>query len=559
VRLDLAIAAVEQAAGRLWPPTRVRSFDEATAVVHEAGFPATGELGAVEAGEVLRVVHEVLVGRAEDVAQALSPYAWLWYLRRLPVEVFAGAWSTTEPYDLMLAETLSASSRQPELLAAERPGYVTFDLGDEALAAVFRLCGYASAISAVQVAIRRAGKGQVFRLDQSGWPRAVDDGIVQTAIELYDLRVQDDHGGLVAGTESVTRLNESSETLPLLCAQRLPDWQDVPGWQGPLLRRRLVRVRGRWFFHMLTIDRLLQMLRNGGGDSRDWWEQGLPSLVLLLRAVCLDAIHNSEVSGSNLPRVGYVILPEARLRSVLDACLTGDYSDDLREVFGDALPDSGETALAAATAVDVCAFPLAAGPLVRQVGGMVLVDLGAATQRLLRMVTVPGRAGGALANVRAMHYEGVVQNLIDGTVWRPEGADRSLIRRVLRRAGRTVTDIDAVAARDGTLLLVSCKSLPYSEELDAGEYKAVRNARTLVEQARHRWDEVVTDLIAHPHGDNYDLSGFNRLVGVVVTPHIVYTADPTTLDELFRDMPGLRKVSSVGELGRWLGGEPPAA
>lgn len=115
-----------------------------------------------------------------------------------------------------------------------------------------------------------------------------------------------------------------------------------------------------------------------------------------------------------------------------------------------------------------------------------------------------------------------------------------------------ITDLDAVAVRDRTLLLLSCQSVPYSEELDAGVHAAVRNVRTLVEQACRWWDEVVAELTAHPVGDNYDVSGFEHVAGAVVVPHVVFTADGDVLADVPGVPAGLRRASSVGVLRRWL-------
>jgi hypothetical protein len=295
---DMAVPVIELAASRMWAGARGRARRRAADVAQEVGFPTSGTVDPILAGSLLHALHDVLLEEAGAAAQALSPFAWLWYLRRLPASVFAGEWATTEPYDLMLAETLSAASLRPEPPLPTTRGVVAFDLDDTALRPVFELCGWVAAISAVQSTIRRAGKGMSVSLGAEGLPWSVEDGVVGPAVELYDRRVEQDRGALVAGTESLARLGEESETLPLLCAQRLSAWQDVPGWEGRIVDRRgLLRLHGRWLVDMLTVDRLVQMLSGTGGEAEGWWDPGLPALVLLLRAMNLDAVHDSEVAG----------------------------------------------------------------------------------------------------------------------------------------------------------------------------------------------------------------------------------------------------------------------
>ncbi|MEO8185489.1 MAG: hypothetical protein ABI895_42315 [Deltaproteobacteria bacterium] len=198
-------------------------------------------------------------------------------------------------------------------------------------------------------------------------------------------------------------------------------------------------------------------------------------------------------------------------------------------------------------------WPLLAGPVIRREGTAVCVDLAAATWRFLSLV--PPTFGGEVANRRALRFEDSVQAAVDESPWRAPDDIRVLRRRPLRIAGQVVTDIDSVASSNETILLISCKSIVYRPELDAGMHKAVRNAAAAVEAAVADWQSKVERIRTHPVGDNYDLSRFHRILGVVCTPTPIWVClGPATE----RISVGLSAACSLGALAHWARGESSA-
>jgi hypothetical protein len=118
-------------------------------------------------------------------------------------------------------------------------------------------------------------------------------------------------------------------------------------------------------------------------------------------------------------------------------------------------------------------------------------------------------------------------------------------RRTLRRAGRKLTDVDAVGARDRQLLILSCKSRALTDAFERGEYGEVRNARTQAEQALADLARVVADLKTNPVGDNFDFSDYRDIAGVVVFPFLPYVAPDWLRAEA---APGLPSIVSSAEL-----------
>lgn len=189
--------------------------------------------------------------------------------------------------------------------------------------------------------------------------------------------------------------------------------------------------------------------------------------------------------------------------------------------------------------------PLAAGPIVLTANGTLFVDLSAAAQRLYSDLEAPV-ATGEVANYRSKYFEIGVQNMIDRTSRAPSEGYRALRGRTLRIDGAAVTDVDAIAETNTHVLLVSCKSTPYTGKYDMGEYRAIRNALTLVVREVSDHQRKVERLNQQLIGDNYQFA--KPLAGVVCTPHAVLVPIGPATEEV---LPGLRVYVSASELGRW--------
>jgi hypothetical protein len=100
---------------------------------------------------------------------------------------------------------------------------------------------------------------------------------------------------------------------------------------------------------------------------------------------------------------------------------------------------------------------------------------------------------------------------------------------------------------------VSAKSVPYTADLDRGEHRAVRNLADRCETWVADWAQRLGTLRDHPLGDNYDLSRYRGVTGVVVLPFTPFCRlGPATDDAA----PGLRAVSSLSELETWATASP---
>jgi len=194
-------------------------------------------------------------------------------------------------------------------------------------------------------------------------------------------------------------------------------------------------------------------------------------------------------------------------------------------------------------------WPLSHGAPIRITADYVCVDMWAASMGFLGWFQFPNTQG-QVANERAIKFEDVVQEVIDRSCWADRDS-RKLQRRTLRIDGQDLTDFDAVGAYDGKLLVVSCKSIPYTREYDRGVYNVIRNAASTVDRGVDYWANIVSRLEARRVGDNFDLTGYKQIVGVVCTPFAVYTSH---MKSLSTSAGQLRWACSLDELASFLRG-----
>lgn len=327
----------------------------------------------------------------------------------------------------------------------------------------------------------------------------------------------------------------------------------VPYWRGPVHGSRSVQIRdGRFTVGLMTAANLRALMRLAKGAV--WREpRRLTSLLILLRVLFLMIyLEGIGPEWNALPSVGYLVVRSAELTERIGAQLSA-VSADLVEIMPGGVAGDAEQVLADVASIDARPWPLARGPILRFAGAQTAIDVNAATYRLDELLTIPGTGGGGLANARGPHFEQFVQEMIDRTAWAPKPPLRQLWQRELRLNGEDITDVDALAVSGSTVLLVSCKSVPYSLEYDRGDYNTVRNVRTLVEDADVAWGKRVEMLRKEKRGDNYDFSGY-ELLGVVCTPFVVFVKRPQARVIIQRANRFLRATCSVGELIDFLAG-----
>jgi hypothetical protein len=175
-------------------------------------------------------------------------------------------------------------------------------------------------------------------------------------------------------------------------------------------------------------------------------------------------------------------------------------------------------------------------------GKRIIIDLLQASRILDG--TIYRAADGPNANVWGSDFESRVQQIIDTSSWRPPDELRSLIGRVIRTGGNAVTDIDAVAMADDTLLLIDTKAFRVSEQLAAGEYSATLTMRERVESASVKWKRIIALVRQDPQMLQVPIPQDLKIDGLVILPFIPYVHLGAATDRVL----SLLRASGITEL-----------
>lgn len=557
ITVEAARHALEKAAGRgAFQRGHRDALDALTAARKFAPNQLKGSLSGADAEQYLSSAISTLAAHAKREAQrGYGAFQWLWYLRRAPESLFEGPNPTTGPYDRMLTEILALNGAPRLTSPRVRGGWLQYPLDDSTSWRIVRRCGFARALSLFQVWRRWCGKDAVLHFRGAPTPELVHESEVERAVRLFDRRMNEDRASSRLGTRvhRVTLDESTSDQAPerfLFGFQRMPtplliDLPDLPDPSGkpPLT---LANYRPA----MIPLDELAEVTAHPAVAKPERWHEDVPALLVLLTLIPMLWTENRQYMETGL-RTGYMILGRENFEI---------FSDDF---FGPALRHAAErTGLAIdPDRTDAKAFrehlyrmepsvePLLPGAVLCDLApDQVVINIAAAADRLMRLLEFP-RIGGSADNLRARAFEDAVQREIDETSWRCPESLRPLIQRHLERDGKPIGEVDAIAYRDGTCLLVSCKSILYTNQYDMGIYSTVRNATTTITNGVQRWDKLLAQLHEHRTGGNYDLSAVSTIAGVLVTPHVLYLPEPLVNRE---SLPGLRTYSSAGELIRWL-------
>jgi hypothetical protein len=476
--------------------------------------------------------------RVSSWARGLASAEWLFLLRRVEEDVFSGNLRSTFAYDRGLAEVLSSRSgadRKP-IVVPPPDFFLLYEVEERTIQQLARFIEGVRYLSNLHVAYRWAAKGARTSIRHDGVLHWTATSHVRTSVQLYDQRV--DRAGQ---PRTGTILLDNDRTGP---ASILRVWGMAPEWVRVDLPSTPSRaeVRARFFARGVSI----AGLRAFAPDlpARGWPHE--VEILLLMARLSMLYVRRHRAGIPALLQRGYLSATAEFFEQVGDEVLTNDEGFLKDFPLANAVR-SGKELVSAVAGLRGNAWPIMAGPIIRHAGEHLYLDVLALSHRIEAVLQHPPTQG-AVANARAQHFEDAVQSAIDDSPWRPTEALRAMRRRTLRRNGADLTDIDAIGERGGVLLCVSCKSMIHTDEHDRGAHKFIRNAAQAVDSAAGFWRKTVSSFAETP-GGNFDFTAYSRVVGVVCTPHVVYTEVGDATAEV---ADGLRACASYAELAQWL-------
>jgi hypothetical protein len=456
-------------------------------------------------------------------SQRLSPYEWIWMIRRLPMAHIWGLGARLSG-KLHLASMALSTATRPSAVRGD--GFV--EVGKVHGKALAYLVGIVDALLDFEMCYRVVGKGGTATLRvREGRLHPIEDEQLRLRLQEYDDRVRAHPawGGLGVHSPQLAGVREEGQEAEgpfvMVAARAMPRWVDGP--KGAMGFERFTSTN-------LDLTEVFDLLANARALPLGVPTTELGALLSLL--------------GAYLPLEGAGRLKTANVRMVGYSVHLGDVQvTEAESVVGEALrkgieilrsraphwaPESVESAWRTLRAIQGGLFPRRAGPVVISLGQQgFIVDWHAACIRLLERSRYP-RVDGPAANVRSGTFEAQVREAIGRTPCRPMPWLEKLQGVHLRpTAGEDAFgEIDAAASLPGGAihLLVSCKSYLFSEEYQRGDYKVCRNISLNLEADILAALRLAERLQSHREGANYRIPNDAVLLPIVITPRHMYCA-----------------------------------
>ena len=514
--------------------------------------------GVIEGVAASRYLLEVLdrQGRhaEKEAAKGYGRHRWLWYLRSLPDAIFDGHVDTISPLNRGLAEVIATRGAGPEKALGVPAEDGSFPFDGASAKRIAWVCGFAWGVALAQTQFRVVGKGGKLIFDERrpgiAFPlaRVVDDGQLMKQLLTFDARN--------GSRRLFTRLGVPVDEF----RPANPDWnfhffllEKVIGIHGTALATdpgpHLPQALSTRFRPNLMPGRqVIEMLSDRHVHGAITWSPDVPSLIAMLSLVAYLSATDS-VAHMQMQQRGFILVD----RDEFDALLEKRRSEgaDLMKVL-DLFPDltPGVPLSDRLLEIEGTLTPYRPGPVAFKAEGRTLgLDPYNATQRLVTLLEFP-KVSGDSVRVRGDAFEAKVQETIDKSPWAPPPEVKKLVGRHFKVDGKRLGEVDAFGARDGTLLLVSCKSFIYNLEYDQGVHSEIRNVQSKLKESIEQFERLEAYFTEFPaKSGEYDLSAYDRICIVVVTPQPMYVTEPL-LSQMA--LPGLRTCSGFEEFRDWL-------
>jgi hypothetical protein len=542
----------------------------------QAGLWIAAALAALE--ERIDTLHEL---------HQRSAYWWMWSLRRVPDEIFADpAFGSPIQQNLpdglfppdasapayrnrIIAEAMGGSaSRAPQQAVAGSDPDI---LPTAAFAADefegFRLAmvvGFSIAVGRFMTMRLMCSGGAVFTFTGSAAPNVSLSGSSAITVLLGEWRLgrqarldrlgihpetSQDHAASGSAADPAVLLLHRRQHPVAMLGKHLVDGLDVSMAQAFLSRSFQTYFR----LERYSLKSFADLLRKP--ELRDWrvWHPDLP-VILGTLLVLAYAFHSAAKPRLRALIHGYIALRRSDLVTLYDETRT-DIEHVLTEMLAGLTPPIPQTCgelIVALTLLRANPMVLMSGPgAVETDDGWVMLNFSGLSERFAQVLEYPG-VDGAVANVRGRAFEVSIQDRIDATSWCPPESLRKYVNADLKKDGRTVGEVDAIAHNSGVTILISAKSIAVGDLYILGDYAARREAARKVIQALERWRTLMSELLVDlaPGRRNFDFSGAGQIVGLVTTPNAL----SVPVEQALRPtgLSGLPEYVSVEELMTWL-------
>jgi hypothetical protein len=550
--VDSTIPAIHTSFSAVFPTEQERVHNELELILPDLTAAEGQRLAAEQAFDYLVQLLNNLEEVASHTTARYSSIRWIYYTRRIARGFFGGEIPSTAPSHHSTFEALTGltGAKGQDQSRTSDAGSTVYPTDQESIRPVARLAALAQQVSAVHSMIRMTGKGAAIVVTSDALPKLdASPELLKTTLG-FDMRASSQPPGVeidwFQGLDFMPAQLDEDVLLTLALAGGT--WPRVPGWIGSFREGHPVEVMGQYVMSTVGLATLRKALvRTPAAQNSRWWDPALPSLVVLLESLGHHMALTATGAGINLPKVGYTVMESRAFMDLLTQYVP-TVAPSVDVIFDGQAPRSASEVVSDLESLPATMWPLRPGPVLRHADDRVAIDVYAATRRLQAMVTMPRNLGGDVVNQISFAFEEHVQAVLDVSTWAPAEDLRQLRGKTLARDGRHITDIDAIGQKGNTLLVVSCKNYPYTEDYDSGAYPVVRNIETALQDAIAHWEAFVVDISSNPVGSNFNFSEFDRIVGLVVTPRVLFVRDSRAHTKIQLDGT-VSQYCSLAELG----------
>ncbi|GAA0786058.1 MULTISPECIES: hypothetical protein [Pseudomonadati] len=480
-------------------------------------------------------------------------YYWKFYFTALPKEHFEGRLDTTFLFAIKMVEScISFSEKEIDETELYKNGNsVSLEINEYVVKDYCKLVGYSQLLGDMYTLIRISSKGCDFHICENElMPMPIDESAIIESIKLFDDRNVIEskvENGISMPSKSGFSLKQrhlnNIESLVIVANENQSGkYEYIPKKATKLKDTKYTKVN----FNIVPIS--LETIYN----EFKLGEEGLPWEIELLEMICILQFITTLIIR------GWVFLPDIAEKGYL--LFSKGFIDEYFQGFIESvkkiqLETLGTTFTNDATEIrNKYSRPLGENIYPSNIsvffdaGKMLGFDISSSFEFLFNKLEYTKEQGN-IANLRGYFFEKQTQELIDNSKLKPASNIRSLVAKTLRFKNKSVTDFDAIMVFGNSLIAISCKSLLDNEEYDKGDYKTVRNITSSIEKYVEDWRTKIKLIDENKIGDNYDFSEFDEVIGLVVTPSVLY-CNVTYRNEL--TFKGLYENMSSREFESWI-------
>ena len=358
-----------------------------------------------------------------------------------------------------------------------------------------------------------------------GLPIQITNEYIQESIYIYDQRMASVHGDIACkysktglSPSNCTSFNERKGVIPQICFLD----KDISRCELPitLSGEETIKLAPNYLFYLQSYTTLQEYLRVIKSDHI--FDLRTISLIAIFLYLSCRYIIAENLCLVSFYQVGYILFN----KSLFEAFVKAHFNEAKKAVEEEFLHEVNfdfQVVLDEMRKKSASSYPFhAPGYFNVERQDQLCIDLFTCTN-MLNIYLEHRRVDGELANIRAATFEKTLQKLIDSTTYQPDEHVKALIKQnSIDCNSKQITDIDAAFVYKGTLILVSAKSYIYNTEYDQGNYATIRNIRTNIENDIQKWRKVIAFINKNPTGNNYDLSNYGEIQGILCTPSLFF-------------------------------------